>query len=141
MTTILQPGFDAYRESTIAYYKPQDVMEKFCVDQIIHGQWTLKRIARSEIAFLDHAIDEAIEGSAEEAPDQDKIISLVIAKLCTKDGRPKVFRRYRMQVQRRIQLAQSSFAKMRHEPEFSGPRIQPILIVDSQRAKTSGGMR
>ena len=110
-----RPEFDAYRESTIAYYKPQDVVEQFSVDRIIQCKWSLKRISRWETAFLDHAIDKAIEDSAEEEPDEDAIIASVMANLCSKDGHPKIFRSYRRHLQRSLKIAQDTFALMRSQ--------------------------
>jgi hypothetical protein len=117
-------GFDSQCKSTIAYYKPQDVMEKFCVYQIAHCQWRLKRLDRWESAILNSAIVEALEGITEEAPEHDRIISFVMAKLCAKDGHLKSFRRYRSQTKRFLHLAHASIAKIRNGPEFSGPRIE-----------------
>ena len=114
-----QAGFDAHREATIAYYKPQDFIEYFCVDYIAHCQWRLKRLDRWESAILDSAIVDALAGITEEAPEHDRIISGVMAKLCGKDLHLKAFRRYRSQNNRYIRLAIDSFVKIQNKPEFS----------------------
>jgi hypothetical protein len=109
-------GFDAHRASTIAYYKPQGFVENFCVDHIAHCQWRLKRLDRWESAILNSAIVEALEGITEEAPEHDRIISGVVAKLCGKDLHLKTFRRYRSQTKLFIQLALASLTKIRNNP-------------------------
>jgi hypothetical protein len=130
---------DTHRESIIAFYKPQNPMEKFWVDQIILGQWRLDRLARWESAIFNDAVIATHDANAEDdveleeyvtdvEPDQrftmhNWMISFGMTELCKKEDYLKIFLRYQSQAERLVRRAEVSIANLRIEPKSSRQRI------------------